>query len=108
VTASQTADGIVIRVKGEARTEFAGVLRDGLLTAVARRPAVVTLDLSELQFISRLALGVLVWFRHGVVRSGGRVLLADEIQPAVREILERAGLLALFSADATPPSPRST
>jgi anti-anti-sigma factor len=100
---------VVIRVKGEARVDCAGALLDGLLTAAARRPAVVTLDLSELRCISSLSMGVLVAYRRGVVRAGGRVRLDRKLQPAVREALTRAELLNLFetSADAGPaPNPQ--
>src|SRR5262245_43379407 len=89
VEVSQTAAGMVIRVKGEARVECAGALLDGLL-APGRRPAVVTLDLSELRSISCLALGVLAAYRRSVVRTGGRVRLAGVLQPAVKESLVRA------------------
>ena len=58
VVVSPTADGVVIRVKGEAWDECAGALLDGLF-APGPRPEVVTLDLSELRSISPLALGVL-------------------------------------------------
>jgi anti-anti-sigma factor len=95
---------MVIRVKGEARADCAGALMDGLLTPTARRPAVVTLDLSELRSISRLAIGVLVAYHRSVVRTGGRVRLARELQPAVKEALARAKLFDLFEtiADAGP------
>jgi anti-anti-sigma factor len=104
VEVSPTADGTVIRVKGEARVECAGALMDGLLTPAARRLAVVTLDLSELRSISRLAMGVLVAYRRSVVRAGGRVRLAGVLQPAVKESLVRAELFGLFEtcADAEP------
>jgi anti-anti-sigma factor len=104
VEVSETADGMVIRVKGEARVECAGALLDGLLAPAARRPAVVTLDLSELRSISCLALGVLAAYRRSVVRTGGRVRLAGVLQPAVKESLVRAELFDLFetSADAKP------
>jgi anti-anti-sigma factor len=104
VTASHTSDALVIRVKGEAKVECAGALQDGLLAPAARRPAVVTLDLSELRSISSLAMGVLVTFRRGVVRTGGRVRLAGELQPAVHAALARAELFDLFetTADAGP------
>src|SRR5262245_11625890 len=82
VAVSRTAVGMVIRVKGEARAECAGALLDGLLAA-GRRPALVTLDLSELRSVSRLALGVLAAYRRGVVRAGGRVRLAGVLHPAV-------------------------
>ena len=76
VEVSQTADGMVLRVKGEALDECAGALLDGLFAPAARRPAVVTLDLSELRSISCLARGVLVGYCRSVVRRGGRVRLA--------------------------------
>jgi anti-anti-sigma regulatory factor len=95
VEVSRTADAMVIRVKGEARAECAGALLDGLL-APGRRPAVVTLDLSELRSVSWLALGVLAAYRRCVVRTGGRVGLAGVLQPAVKESLVRAKLFDLF------------
>ncbi|HKB36373.1 MAG TPA: STAS domain-containing protein [Gemmataceae bacterium] len=96
VAISQTADGMMIQIKGEPRVECAGALLDGLFASPARRPAVVTLDLSELSSISCLAVGVLVGYRRGVVRTGGVVRLAEPLQPAVREALARAGVLELF------------
>jgi len=96
VAISQTADGMMIQIKGEARVECAGALLDGLFALPARRPGVVTLDLSELRSISSLAVGVLVGYRRGVVRTGGVVRLAKPLQPAVREALARAGVLVLF------------
>jgi anti-anti-sigma factor len=100
VAISQTADDMLIRVKGEATVECAGPLLDGLLAPAARHPAVVTLDLSELRCISSLAMAVLVIFRRGVVRTGGRVRLAEELQPAVKEVLVRAELFDLFETTA--------
>lgn len=106
VNVGQACDDLVIRLKGEARVEFAGALMDGLLSSTAHRPAVVTLDLSDLRSISSLAMGVLAGFRRGVVRAGGRVRLAEVLQPAVREALTRAELLTLFepAAAAVPAS----
>ena len=102
----QTATDLIIRVKGEARVECAGALLDGLLAPSARRPAVVILDLSELRSISCLAMGVLVTYRRGVVRAGGRVRLAGGLQPAVHEALARAELLDLFeTTDDVRPTP---
>jgi anti-anti-sigma regulatory factor len=96
VTTSQTAEGLVIRVTGVAGVQQSGALLSGLLAASARRPAVATLDLSELRFVSRLAMGVLGAYRRGVIRAGGRVRLAPGLQPAVNEALARAELLDLF------------
>jgi anti-anti-sigma factor len=100
VAVCETSDGLVIRVKGEARPDNVGMLLSGLLGPTARRPALVMLDLSELRSLSCLAMGVLVAYRRGVVRAGGRVCLADELQPPVREALARAELLDLFETTA--------
>jgi anti-anti-sigma factor len=104
VTAGETADGMVIRVKGVAGVKQSTALLSGLLAPAARRPSVVTLDLSDLRSISSLAMGALVTYRRGVVRTGGRVLLGHDLQPAVREALGRAGLLDLFD-NAEAPKP---
>jgi anti-anti-sigma factor len=108
VAVSQISHDMIIRVKGEAGPDCAGALLDSLLVPAAHRPAMVTLDLSELRSISSLAMGVLVAYRRGVVRSGGRVRLAEELQPAVREALARAGLFDLFETTAAGGSPGAT
>jgi anti-anti-sigma factor len=100
VITGQAGDDLVIRVKGNAGVGSAGALLDGLLAPAARRPAVVTLDLSELRCISSLAMGVLVAYRRGVVRAGGRVRLAESLQPPVKEALARAEVLDLFEPTA--------
>jgi anti-anti-sigma regulatory factor len=105
VAVSHTSGGLVIRVKGEARVDCVGALLAGLLAPSALRPAVVTLDLSELRCISSLAIGALVTYRRGVVRTGGRVRLAGELQPGVRQALARAELLDLFEQDTAEAGP---
>jgi anti-anti-sigma factor len=87
---------MVVRLRGEAGVVEAGALEAALLRLAARRPAKVAFDLSELEFISSLAMGVLVAYRRGVVPTGGRVWLAPELRPMVREALSRAELLSLF------------
>jgi anti-anti-sigma factor len=94
---------MVVRVKGEARTDCAGALLDGLL-AHGRRPAVVMLDLSELRSLSQLALGVLAAYRRSVVCAGGRVCLAGVLHPAVNESLARGGLLDLLETTTGQPA----
>jgi anti-anti-sigma factor len=98
VAVSQNAYGMVLRVKGEAGPDSAGVLLAGLLAPLALHPEVVTLDLSKLRSLSCLAVDVLRAYRRRVARSGGRVRLLRELQPAVEEALARAGLLDLFEA----------
>jgi len=100
-------DDLVIRVKGEASVDTADALAEALLAPAARRRTSVDLDLSELSSISCLAMGVLVNYRRGVVRAGGRVRLAGVLQPGVYAALERASLFDLFDTTllATAPAP---
>jgi anti-anti-sigma factor len=106
VAMSHSAGNMVIQITGDAGVTCACALQDGLLASSACRPAVVTLDLRELHSISCLAMRVLVAFRRGVVRTGGRVRVAEALQPAVREALARAELLSLFETSTdTEPAP---
>jgi anti-anti-sigma factor len=93
---TEKAGEAVIHLKGEATFTQGRVLQSGLLALSACRPRRVTLDLSELTFLSSLALGVLVEFRRGVVRAGGCVRVAPNLHPQVREALEAAKLIELF------------
>jgi anti-anti-sigma factor len=98
VTAIPTANALVVRIQGVAGVSQSEALVSGLLATSARRPALVTLDLSELRFVSSLAVGVLMSYCRGVVRGGGRVALAARLQPEVQAALARNGLLELFVA----------
>jgi anti-anti-sigma factor len=89
---------VVVRLAGEAGIAQAGELAAALLPLSAVRPPCLTLDLSGLECVSCLAVGVLAEFRRGLARAGSRVCLAPAVQGPVREALERAGLLALFDA----------
>jgi anti-anti-sigma factor len=96
VIVHHSANDLVVRVKGEATSHCAGALLDGLLTAAAHRPDLVTIDLTQLRFISSTAMGVLVTFRRAVIRWGGQLRIAPNIHPSVREALAQAELLELL------------
>jgi anti-anti-sigma factor len=98
VEVSETLQGHVVRLRGEAGLAEAGALEVALVPLAARRPPCVTFEMSELEFISSLAMGVLVAFRRGAVRAGVRVCLAIDLRPPVREALERADVLSIFEA----------
>jgi anti-anti-sigma regulatory factor len=102
----ETGEGVVARLRGVAGVLEAGALEASLSGLVARRPACVTVDLSELQFISSLAMGALVTYRRAAARAGTRVRLAPDLRPDVREALTRAELLSLLdAADSAQPCP---
>jgi anti-anti-sigma factor len=85
-------DDALVRLKGDAGYLEAEVVSVALLSLCARRPALVTFDLGELESISSLALGALVGFCRNAGRWGGRVRLVAP-WPRVREMVEAAGLL---------------
>jgi anti-anti-sigma factor len=99
VAIRETPEEVVVRVKGEATVVAASTLDRSLLPLTARRPRLVTLDLSELRCLSTLAMGVLLRYRRAVVRAGGRVRLTVTLQPQVQEALGRAELLELFETN---------
>ena len=94
----KTTGEVVVRLIGEAGVRRADELTAALLGLSTLRPGLVTLDLSRLNAVSCLSMGVLVAFRRGIVRAGGRVRLAAALQRPVRERLERAELLTLFGS----------
>jgi anti-anti-sigma factor len=100
VAIQQMPEDVVIHLKGEANFDEADALAGSLMAPATRREACVNLDLTELKSISCLAMRVLVDYRRGVVRTGGRVRLAGALQPAVHEAFARARLFELFDTTA--------
>jgi anti-anti-sigma factor len=99
VEVGETWKGPIVRLRGEAGVAEATTLEACVLRLSAARPACVTFDLSELVFLSSLAMGILVAYRRGAVRTGTRVCLVPDLHPAVREALDRAGLMRFFETD---------
>jgi hypothetical protein len=91
-----TAVGVEVRLRGQVGVMEMGALEAVLLRLAARRPACVIFELSKLESTSSMAMGLLVAYRRGVVRAGGRAGLAADIQPGVREALDRGRLMSLF------------
>jgi anti-anti-sigma regulatory factor len=96
VIITEVPSEVIVHVAGKGCVGAADALAAALLSINARRPSLVTPELSGLSCISSLTMGVLTRFRQGVVRAGGQVRLATSLQVPVREALERAGLFVLF------------
>jgi anti-anti-sigma regulatory factor len=93
-----TAEGVRVRLRGEAGVPEAADLEAAVSDLLARRPACVTFELSELLSISSLAMDVLVAFCRAAVRAGVRVCLTPDLQSVVRAALNRGELQGLFKA----------
>ncbi len=92
------ADTTVVQINGSADVSNAGEIAKGLLGVTARRTKIVVLDLSDLTFLSSLALGVLVEFRRGIVRCGGEVRVVGASRN-VWDVFQRTGLDVWFDAE---------
>jgi anti-anti-sigma factor len=91
----ESPEAVVIRLEGEAGLAAAEGIQAPLSLVVARRPAVVILDLADLLFATSLFLGTMVGFRRGIVRQGGRVKIVG-LTERMRGILTSTRLIDLF------------
>jgi anti-anti-sigma factor len=92
--------GFLLHVVGAACTTNLGPMDSHLTRMLACRPQRVVLDLSELTFLSSMAMGWLLRLRRDLARWNGRVIIACAL-PSIRESLETARLAELFELHAT-------
>lgn len=97
---TELPQGLLVCAQGIASASCLAPLEFLLTRALARRPALVVLDFSELSLLSSLAMGFLVRFGCDLARWGGRLMLAGTSEE-VRESLEAARLAHLFDFHAT-------
>jgi anti-sigma B factor antagonist len=83
---TSTADGYRLVVEGELDLATAPALAEQLTAAERARPGVVTLDLSELSFISAAGMRVVLDAARRA-RSGGWRLVVLNPQPLIRRLL---------------------
>jgi anti-anti-sigma factor len=86
---------LCVAIKGEASFDQAEVISTQLLRTPLDAYTLIVLDLSELTFLSALAMRALVEYRQGLGRRGIEVRLANVSAP-VWLALELAGLGPLF------------
>ena len=92
--------GVLVRIEGEAGLFGLEKLECAFARLIARRTRLAILDLSQLTFLSSLAMGQLVRLQRDLNRWNGRVKIAS-CPPAIREALDVAGLLGFFEFHAT-------
>jgi anti-anti-sigma factor len=90
-----TPRGLVGRLSGDAGVASVDELQRLLLPLSARRPVLLVLDLSGLEFISSLAMGALVAFQRGLKRHQCRVVLAA-VPAVIQQALRYAMLEPMF------------
>lgn len=94
-TIEDLPQGCLVRIRGQADTAATAEIERAFLRVTAGRPRLVVLDLSEMSFVSSLAMGSLMNLHKSVTRQGGRVRLAA-VQPFVAEAFARVRLPEIF------------
>jgi anti-anti-sigma factor len=95
ITAEQTPAGFVVHLSGDADGEQVEELDRHLRLIINLDPKLVVMDLTRLNFISSVGMGLLVRIQNQLKEKGGRLVLAAA-RPLVREALRRAALQKLF------------
>ena len=81
----------MVRLRGELDAFSAPSLRDDLRREVVARPAVVALDLSELEFLGVAGLNVLLEMQQLADEAGTAMLLVGSPAPLVERLLGLVG-----------------
>ena len=81
----------VVRLRGELDAFSAPSLRDDLHREVVARPAVVALDLSDLEFLGVAGLNVLLEMQQLADEAGTAMLLVGSPAPLVERLLGLVG-----------------
>lgn len=90
---------IVLKLSGEARLSVENLERK-TLQLMAARPERVVVDLSEVEYLSSLAMGTLVQLFRSMKAHEGTVVLA-EAKPRILDVLKHARLDTLFEMSDT-------
>ena len=81
----------MVRLRGEIDAFSAPTLRDELYREVVARPAVVALDLSDLEFLGVAGLNVLLEMQQLADEAGTAMLLVGSPAPVVERLLGLVG-----------------
>jgi len=93
---------ILVALRGELDLKTADPLREALDALVDRySDKHLTIDLTDVEFIDSSGLGVLLG-RYRRLKPAGRHLSLTGVRPAVRSVLELAGLDAIISITDAP------
>lgn len=90
-TVEEVLQGCLVCIRGQADTAAIAEIERAFLRVTAGGPRLTVLDLSEMSFISSLAMGSLMNLHKTVTRQGGRLRLAA-VQPLVAEAFARIRL----------------
>ena len=93
-------DVLVVAPRGRIDAVTSDELEPRLLAVVAGRGARLVVDMEGVEYISSAGLRVLLRLAKKAKEQSGRVVLSS-LGPAVRQVFELAGFLALFEVEAS-------
>ena len=96
IQADHTPRGLIVRIAGELGVDQIDELDRQLHLLVVLKPTLAVLDLTQVPFVSSMAIGSLVRFRNQVKEAGGRVALAG-MQKNVADSFKYTGLEKVFA-----------
>lgn len=88
-------DVVIVRMKGEMGLQNADSVERQFLPVVASKPRLAVIDMTNLEFIGSLGLGMLVELQRGVVRNGGEMFITNAQQMIV-DVMRRCRLDTVF------------
>jgi anti-anti-sigma factor len=100
VTISDFDGGVLVRLEGEAGILGLEKLQFAFARVIARRSRLAVLDLSQLTYVTSLAIGQLVRLQRDLGRWNGRVKIAS-CPAVIREVLEVVKVADFFGFHAS-------
>lgn len=86
---NQDGDTAIVKFIGMADMDASVKMQQQLQPVIKGKASLVVLDLSQMDYMTSVSLGVLFWF-NGQLRGQGRVFRIAALKPAVAHVLEAA------------------
>ncbi len=87
----------IARLKGSAGIGAADKIEQAFTRLSVKRPQLVVLDMSHIEFVASIVIGSLVRLQHDLERNKGKLRLAA-VQPIVWDVFKRCRLDTVFRA----------
>ncbi len=100
MTTEQTPRGTVVRLIGDASVEHVGELEEHLKKLETMHSHKLVMDMSRVDYIGSIGLGMLIRFRSQVESAGGRLRIAA-VDPSIMEAFKSSRLDQVFDIHQT-------
>jgi anti-anti-sigma factor len=90
----------IARLKGSAGIGAADKIEQAFTRLSVKRPSLLVLDMSHVEFVASIVIGSLVRLQHDLARHNGKLRLAS-VQATVWDVFKRCRLDTVFQAHDT-------